>query len=199
MGDINQSIYLKARAPTMTGRVLEVGSKDYGSTYSFRGDYPDTEYIGVDLAAGKGVDVVHDLAEGPGPLAGTTFNLIVCCSVMEHCPKPWKLADTMSGLLAPGGLIYISVPWVWRYHPYPDDFFRFSNRGVMSLFPDLSWSDAMYSTDVPGEIFPIFEDGANGPDQRRRIKLPAFKGLFYKGARKYLPYLMVNMLGTKPA
>jgi len=42
----------------------------------------------------------------------------------------------------------MSVPWVWRYHAYPDDYFRFSWRGIETLFPEFSWSDKHYSTTV---------------------------------------------------
>ncbi len=36
MGDINQLAYLEHWVPKVDGPVLEVGSKDYGSTASFR-------------------------------------------------------------------------------------------------------------------------------------------------------------------
>lgn len=39
MGDINQVIYLKKYLPEVDGPVLEIGSKDYGSTSSFRDTY----------------------------------------------------------------------------------------------------------------------------------------------------------------
>jgi len=53
MGDINQEIYLKKFMPDVNGHVLEIGSKDYGNTSSFRDFYNKNEYIGVDLEAGK--------------------------------------------------------------------------------------------------------------------------------------------------
>ncbi len=193
MGDLNQSLYLQKFVPSTDGPVLEVGSKDYGNTASFRSVYTNSEYVGVDLEAGPGVDVIHDLAEGVGPLTPGKFKLIVCCSVMEHCPKPWALASTLHSLLAPGGVVYISVPWVWRYHPYPDDYFRFSHRGVMSVFPEMEWSNMLYSTNVIGEFKEITSE-KNGPDN----KMAVFRWTL-KGKRKHLPYLNVNMLGRKAA
>ncbi len=61
MGDKNQLMYLKRHVPTAHGPVLEVGSKDYGSTSSYRDVYASGEYIGTDMEHGKGVDVVVDL------------------------------------------------------------------------------------------------------------------------------------------
>jgi hypothetical protein len=113
---------------------------------------------------------------------------------MEHVKKPWLFADNLSALTRPGGRLYISVPWVWRYHPYPDDYFRFSWKGVMELFPSFEWSGIEYSTSVPDEFVSIENGGERRDDEMacfRRVKL------FSKEKRKYLPYLMVNMIGTK--
>jgi SAM-dependent methyltransferase len=145
------------------------------------------------MEAGKGVDEIVDLATGIGPLPENHFALAVCCSVLEHVSKPWKMAENITRVVAPGGRLYMSVPWVWRYHAYPDDYFRFSFRGVLSLFPDFEWATPYYSTNVEGEFVEINEQNLNADD--RMAQHAAGKG----GARrKYLPYLMVNMIGVKP-
>jgi SAM-dependent methyltransferase len=192
MGDPNQLIYLKHVMPKVEGPVLEVGSKEYGSTTSFRGFYAGAEYIGVDMAEGSGVDVVVDLTESIGTLREGHFALAICCSVLEHARKPWLFADNLTRLLRPGGRLYISVPWVWRYHPYPDDYFRFSQRGVRSLFEEFTWSNVCYTTNVAGEFFDIPEEDPGVDDQMRMVwSTPEGR------KRVYLPYLMVNMLGTR--
>lgn len=191
MGDINQIIYLKQYMPTVNGPVLEIGSKDYGSTSSFRDTYVGCEYVGADMEEGKGVDVVVDLTQGTGTLPQNHFALGICCSVMEHVRKPWIMAEHMTTLIRPGGHLYMSVPWVWRYHPYPDDYYRFSWRGIAEIFTGFEWEHVVYSTNVPGDLYQL--DPANpGIDN----KLAALADT-PKGKRKYLPYLMVNMLGTK--
>src|SRR5262245_60266393 len=126
MGDVNQLLYLQERLPKVDGCVLEVGSKDYGSTIPFRNHISFSgQYIGLDMQAGSGVDVVGDLTESLCGLMASSFALIICCSVLEHVRRPWIMAENMTKLLAPGGTIFISVPWVWRYHGYPDDYYRF--------------------------------------------------------------------------
>lgn len=192
MGDRNQILFLQRFVPEATGPILEVGSKDYGSTSSFREFYPNAPYVGVDLAPGKGVDEVVDLVAGIGPLPEGHFALAICCSVMEHVPQPWKMAENITRVMAPGGQLYLSVPWVWRYHPYPDDYFRFSFRAVPSLFPDFDWGQAVYSTNVEGEFIAV-TDQQRDADNRMAKMMPQ-EG---KAARKYLPYLMVNMIGVR--
>jgi 2-polyprenyl-3-methyl-5-hydroxy-6-metoxy-1,4-benzoquinol methylase len=194
MGDRNQLLYLQRFAPVTEGAVLEIGSKDYGSTVPFRKHIAHSEYVGLDMEAGPGVDVVGDLAEGLCGLPEAHFSLVICCSVLEHVSRPWKMAEHIVRLTRAGGLVYLSVPWVWRYHPYPDDYFRFSWRGVEALFPDCDWAHRYYSTTVIGEFFEITEATTNIDD-----RMALYKELGEERRRKYLPYLMVNMLGAKVA
>jgi SAM-dependent methyltransferase len=193
MGDQNQLLYLQRFVPEVNGAILEIGSKDYGSTIPFRKHIRHREYIGLDMASGAGVDVVGDLSKDLCGLAEEHFSLIICCSVLEHVEKPWLMARNIMRLTKPGGRVYMSVPWVWRYHPYPDDYFRFSWRGIEVLFDDLFWEHRYYSTTVIGELVEI-TDALKDADNQMAVFAdvgPAVK-------RKYLPYLMVNMLGRKP-
>ena len=75
MGDINQIIYLKKFVPEVSGPVLEIGSKEYGNTSSFRDHYFENEYIGIDMEAGENVDQVIDLTQSTGTLAKDYFSL----------------------------------------------------------------------------------------------------------------------------
>lgn len=193
MGDYNQLAYLKHWVPRVEGAVLEIGSKDYGSTSSFREFYAGSEYVGVDMSEGKGVDVVADLTLSTGTLPENHFGLGICCSVLEHVEKPWLFAANLTRLIRPGGLLYMSVPWVWRYHAYPDDYFRFSHRGVRSLFDEFTWSSIFYSSTTTDEFIEIGDDNVAGVDNKMAILVDVGAGQ----KRKYLPYLMVNMLGTR--
>ena len=191
MGHINQMLYLEGLMPEAAGPVLEIGSRDYGNTSSFRDHYDGNEYVGVDMTPGDGVDCVLDLTQGTGDLPRGHFALGICCSVLEHVRQPWLLAENVTALIRPGGSLYMSVPWVWRYHPYPDDYYRFSWRGVVELFPQFDWNHIRYASEVRGEFFDVAE--ADGKiDSRLGIRRRTLRG-----RRKYLPCLMVNMLGSK--
>jgi SAM-dependent methyltransferase len=194
MGDVNQLRFLQKKVPSCDGPVLEIGSKDYGNTSSFREFYRHCSYVGTDLAAGQGVDVVADLTAGIAGLPENHFALAICCSVLEHVHKPWLMAENITRLVRPGGKLYVSVPWVWRYHPYPDDYFRFSFRGVRSLFESFNWQAAYYSTTAEGDFHPI-DEAQPGIDNAMAVVVKS-EG---DRKRKYLPYLMVNMIGEKRA
>lgn len=184
MGDRNQYQYLTKHIPKVDGPVLEVGSRAVnGMTTDYRKVYPDG-FVGLDLFPGEGVDVVADLTKGVEPGQEGRYALVICCSVLEHVEDPWAMARSITKLLRPGGKAYISVPWVWRYHAYPDDYWRFTWSGIRKLFPDLEWNDPEFSTTREGEFFPAKQDADNN-------MATVIEG------RKFLPYLELHMIGTR--
>jgi hypothetical protein len=119
------------------GRTLIVGSKVYPGRGDRRRVYSDV--VGVDMLPGDGVDLVHNLEHPPQKSLGQ-FAHIECWSVLEHSRRPWKLASNLQRLMSPGGTIFLTVPFIWRIHGYPNDYFRFTPEGVRSLFPAVLWA-----------------------------------------------------------
>ena len=81
-------------------RVLDIGSLDInGSTREF---FDPAYYIGVDLAPGKGVDVVS-----PGHLydSGFQFDVVTTSECLEHDMYWIDTLRNMVRLLRPGGLL----------------------------------------------------------------------------------------------
>jgi hypothetical protein len=186
MGDPNQLEYLRRHVPSVAGPVLEIGSHNYGNTQDFRSVFVGCEYVGLDMQEGPGVDLVLDLTTGIGPLKREHFELAICCSVLEHVRRPWVFSEHLTSLVQDGGILYMAVPWVWRFHPFPDDFWRFSPSAVRELFPAFEWKHELYTTNVIGETFPV---ALGSDDELAQYQPPR--------GRKYLPYLMLNMIGYK--
>jgi hypothetical protein len=125
------------------GRTLIVGSQVYRDKEDRRFRYADA--IGVDMLDGPGVDWKIDLEE-PLPAYVGTFAHVECMSVLEHSRRPWLLAANLERMMQPGATIFVSVPFVWRIHAYPSDYFRFTPEGVRSLFPNIEWQALMLAT-----------------------------------------------------
>jgi predicted SAM-dependent methyltransferase len=140
--------------------------------------------VGVDIQAGPGVDRVVDLTSSQGGFDTEHFELIICCSVLEHVERPWLLAETLTTLLSPSGALFLAVPWIHRYHAYPEDYWRFSRQGVAVLFPELQWLHVKYATNVRGDFLEVTPSIDN-----------AMQGKI--GKRKYLPVLQLCMVGRK--
>jgi hypothetical protein len=134
-----ESMYVRPRR----GRVLVVGSKLYKTK---RGDRRalHEDAVGIDMQPGEGVDRVLDLEETlPDDLG--TFAHVECLSVLEHSRRPWLMAANLERLLIVGGTLFLAVPFMWRIHGYPDDYWRFTPNGIRQLFPRLAWQKLCFA------------------------------------------------------
>lgn len=118
------------------GRALVVGSKQYKGKADRRALYGNA--LGLDLEAGEGVDIIHDL-EKPLPDTFGLFDHIDCVSVLEHVQRPWLLCANIEQVMAEKATILISVPFVWRVHDYPGDYWRMTVEALPVLFPSIKW------------------------------------------------------------
>jgi hypothetical protein len=219
MGDLNQLLIVEHHRDLFAEPILEVGSKDYGNTPAFRSLFPGLRYVGADMAAGKGVDVVADFvgdfAEVDRALGGTRFNTVICFSVLEHCRNPFRMGETITRLTSDNAAILISVPFSWEIHAYPSDYWRFTPEGVKELFPAFEFDPARcsMSTSRTGQIRPLDQSmfcanlsvslalrrGDYGFSRSLLVRLARRLRLFpFIFDYRYLhPPVMVNMIGRK--
>lgn len=136
------------RKPYQRGRTLVVGSKVYDTKKEDRRLlYADA--VGVDMQPGEGVDVVHDM-ERPLPESLGMFDHIDCVSVLEHCKRPWLMAQSIERAMRPGATLLLSAPFCWRVHAYPGDYYRYTTQSFGVLFPGIKWQDKGY---LMGDVY----------------------------------------------
>ena len=109
--------------------VLEVGA--YNMNGTIRDLLPES-YIAMDMREGPGVDIVADVLAME--FVPDQFATIVCVETLEHVTEPWAAIDRMAGWLQPDGLLLVTVPFSWEYHPCPDDYWRMTASGLRYLF-----------------------------------------------------------------
>jgi SAM-dependent methyltransferase len=91
----------------------------------------DARIVNVDIGIDTAADV---LADGHAlPFAALSFALIVSQEALEHMSDPWRVMREVERVLAPGGILYLQLPFVIGYHPGPTDFWRFSREGISQL------------------------------------------------------------------
>jgi len=84
------------------------------------------------------------------PKIGTAILL----SVLEHVGNPFECAELLRDAMADGGLVIVSVPFCFPYHPSPRDLWRFSPDGLRAVFERCEmWEvlEADWRLDVPAE------------------------------------------------
>lgn len=128
-----ERLYVKPVA----GAALIVGSKIYPGREDRRKGF--ARATGIDMLPGEGVDIVQDL-EHPLPIGQLlSFDHVECMSVLEHCERPWLVAANIERMMRSGASIFISVPFMWRVHAYPSDYWRITPRALGVLFPGVRW------------------------------------------------------------
>lgn len=60
------------------------------------------------------------------PLDDDQIDTILCTDVLEHIADPGKLSGEMARILAPGGRLVASIPFLYPLHEVPHDYFRFT-------------------------------------------------------------------------
>lgn len=116
---------------SISGKILEVGSCNVNG--GLRDICPSgSEWIGVDIAPGPGVDIV---LENPHklPFPDETFDAVLSSSVFEHTDFFWELFKEKCRCVKPGGYIYINAPSSGEYHGHPTDSWRFYRDAGFSL------------------------------------------------------------------
>lgn len=62
-----------------------------------------------------------------------TFYTILLSDVLEHIAEPKQLLQELNRLLKPNGKIIIMVPFMYRLHEEPHDYYRYSEHGLRHL------------------------------------------------------------------
>jgi SAM-dependent methyltransferase len=58
------------------------------------------------------------------------FGMAIMVSVFEHVENPYKVSDAIFRILKPGGYLFNSTPFIFPYHPSPEDNFRYSPKAL---------------------------------------------------------------------
>ena len=112
--------------------IFDIGSKEEKGTYAFGAPPPDAKVVCVDIEPGPGVDLVAD-AHNLHMVPSDSVDCVTTVSVLEHVRYPHKVVAEVFRILKPGGIVYVNVPFIFPYHAAPDDFYRFSYRGIVIL------------------------------------------------------------------
>ena len=165
MGDLNQFNWIKQHQDLIRGPVLEIGSRHYAaeSAVNYRRLCDGLEFIGVDITEGTNVDQILDFTSDPELISEhlpQKFGTVICCSVLEHVENVFKMAENISHVVASSGTLFLSVPFTWRFHGYPSDYWRFTPKAVRYLFPDFQFQNDLstISSNVPGDVRNLTDD-----------------------------------------
>lgn len=91
-------------------------------------------YIMSDFQSGLDVDVVADAHRLSKTWPNHTFDLVWGFSIFEHLEKPWIVSEEIRKILKPNGFFFFQTHFIFPEHAYPNDYFRYTESGLRSIF-----------------------------------------------------------------
>lgn len=97
----------------------------------------DATFIGIDKLDHVGADVVHDIETHID--MGEEADFAFCLEVIEHIWRPEQLLFNIHCNLSPGGVLYLSQPFMYEVHK-EDDRIRFTHHGLRQLLEEVGFT-----------------------------------------------------------
>jgi SAM-dependent methyltransferase len=129
---------MERAAPYARGRLLDVGcgEKPWQALLAPRVsehlgvEYADTLHGSLNARDAR-ADVVY--AGDRMPFEDASFDTVLSNQVLEHVPDPRALWADMVRVLRPGGNLIVTVPFSFRIHAAPHDYWRFTSYALREL------------------------------------------------------------------
>ena len=96
MGDINQFMIVRRNSALIRDPILEVGSRDYGSTPDFRSLFSQPTDVGLDRSEGRGLDVVLETTDDFHAVDARLASAGLACAPRGPLPA-WGGSPPLSG------------------------------------------------------------------------------------------------------
>jgi SAM-dependent methyltransferase len=129
--------FLDRHAADVRGRVLEINDDRYSKRYG--GDRVTKLDIVHPDDSNPQATIVADLADAP-QIPDDSFDCMICTQTIMYIYDVHAAVRTMNRILAPGGVVFVTVPGVSRICQPEDqiwgDFWRFTTKSITRIFED---------------------------------------------------------------
>lgn len=134
MTDLSATLYQEYIPQYAGGKLVDLGCGmvplyDFYKSYiseNICADWPNT------LHQNQYLDITCNLNE-PLPFQANEFDSIILSEVLEHVAEPELLWSEMAQILKPGGRILLGVPFLYKIHEAPHDYFRYTEFALRNF------------------------------------------------------------------
>lgn len=164
---------MEASAESATGRLLDVGcgTKPYRSLFIRVNEYLGLEFDTPENRETKLADLYYD--GYTFPVADASVDTVLCNQVLEHVFNPERFLAEIFRVLRPGGVLILTVPFLWPEHEQPYDCLRYTSFGLKDRLEGARFSLERQSklTREGGALFALMAERIN--TMLRPTPLPA--------------------------
>ncbi len=115
--------------------MLEVGAREVNGSVRPICERRARRYLGVDIEAGKGVDVVVDAGQLIDHFGVASFDVVISTEMVEHVLCWPDVFYEMMSVLRPDGLLILTTRSIgFEIHDYPGDHWRYSKKDMTRIF-----------------------------------------------------------------
>jgi len=102
----------------------------------------------------EGIDVVGDILNLS--FKDESFDTVISTQVLEHVEKPWIMVKEIQRILRKDGICILTAPFLVPYHADPCDYFRYTKKGIESLFKNENFE--IIECDGYGKTFSVLSE-----------------------------------------
>jgi len=109
--------------------IYDIGAQESRGRYAFGSPPPGARLVCIDIEAGPGVDIVAD-AHDLHMVESGSADCVTCVGVLLHCRSPERVIGEFHRILKPGGILYVSSPFISPHAAVPAVYYFFSMEGL---------------------------------------------------------------------
>ena len=144
--------------PQLKGKLLDIGcgKMPYRAYILERSEVNQYTGMDIDSSLAYDKDIIPDIRwDGKTmPVQNEFYDSAIATEVLEHCANPEIVLKEIYRILKPGGMLFLTVPFLWNLHEVPHDEYRYTpfslerhlqNSGFrdIDLYPMGGWHASM--------------------------------------------------------
>eukprot|EP00798_Chlamydomonas_sp_ICE-L_P007235 gene7235-344_t len=183
--DVKPGSYTSNAACQVTdGITYTEQSKQFGTSRAAAGVNSGTQFFGD----------IHNFSSTFPELVGA-YDVVFCTQVFEHLHDPFQAAREIFNIVRPGGKVIVTAPHISPEHGVPYDFFRYTHRGLMTVFEKAGFS--VHTIEKEGNVANVVAMFEGMDIHISPLLVTTDKSGDDKGT-PYGNYLHLNMIVSKP-
>lgn len=113
--------YEKLSSLEFRGRVLDVGGGKHARYVGHINGASEIESVNID----PDIEPTYLIRpDEPFPIGDDRYDGVVCFNTLEHVYDAMFVLSEIHRVLKPGATAHIAIPFIFRIHAHPDDYFR---------------------------------------------------------------------------